>query len=330
MEARKIKQVEITKLFGYKDIKWNLDDDINILSGINGTGKSTILSILGELIRDFSLSYRNILLAEKVSIVFDNGTSINYWREKQQKIEIPSKVKSSASFQSIVFPDAERDILKDKEGEFYYVGFFNSTIEETTPVSIINTFDQSLSSSQDIKKGAGNDEVNTELDLILNNLENNYFRYNAQKNNSLVKELEKSNTKERNLLLTNYLNEQQVFNDVVNKLFEQTGKSIHIDKRIEFHHKNNIISPYKLSSGEKQMLIILLEVFLQDKMNTVLIMDEPEISLHFEWQKQLIEVIKKLNPNVQLILATHSPFIAMNGWLDKIVNISDITFTSND
>ena len=38
-----------------------------------------------------------------------------------------------------------------------------------------------------------------------------------------------------------------------------------------------------------------------------------------------IQVIRKLNPNVQLIIATHSPFIAMNGWLDKITNTSDIT-----
>ena len=38
-----------------------------------------------------------------------------------------------------------------------------------------------------------------------------------------------------------------------------------------------------------------------------------------------IQVIRKLNPNVQLIIATHSPCIAMNGWLDKITNISDIT-----
>ena len=38
-----------------------------------------------------------------------------------------------------------------------------------------------------------------------------------------------------------------------------------------------------------------------------------------------IEVTRKLNPNVQLIIATHSPLIAMNGWLDKITNISDIT-----
>ena len=325
MEARKIKQIEITKLFGYKDIKWTLNDDINILSGINGTGKSTILSIIGELINGISLSYRNILLAEKASIIFDNGTSINYWREKQPKSEIPSKVNSSTSIHSIIFPEADRDLLKDEEGEFYYIGFCNCTTETTLPVSIINTFDQSLSSSEDIKKGAGNHEINTELDLILNNLENNYFRYNAQKNNSLVKELEKSDAKKRNVLLANYLNEQQVFNNTVNHLFEQTEKNILIDKHIEFKHRNMTISPYKLSSGEKQMLIILLKIFLQDKTNSVLIMDEPEISLHFEWQKQLIEVIRKLNPNVQLIIATHSPFIAMNGWLDKITNISDIT-----
>ena len=73
------------------------------------------------------------------------------------------------------------------------------------------------------------------------------------------------------------------------------------------------------------MLIILLTVLIQDQKNCILLMDEPEISLHYEWQKRLIEIIRELNPNVQLIIATHSPFIAMDGWLDKITNITDIT-----
>ncbi len=76
-----------------------------------------------------------------------------------------------------------------------------------------------------------------------------------------------------------------------------------------------------MSSGEKQMLVILLTVLVQDKKPYVLFMDEPEVSLHIEWQKQLIEIITLLNPNVQIVLTTHSPAVIMNGWTDKVTEV---------
>ena len=83
--------------------------------------------------------------------------------------------------------------------------------------------------------------------------------------------------------------------------------------------------PYQLSSGEKQILAILLTVLVEDNQNYVLFMDEPEVSMHVEWQKQLIDLILKLNPNVQVILTTHSPAVIMNGWIDHVTEVSDIT-----
>ena len=83
--------------------------------------------------------------------------------------------------------------------------------------------------------------------------------------------------------------------------------------------------PYQLSSGEKQMLVILLTVLVEDGQSYVLFMDEPEVSLHIEWQKRLIDLILDLNPNVQIILATHSPAVIMNGWMDSVTEVSDIT-----
>ena len=80
-----------------------------------------------------------------------------------------------------------------------------------------------------------------------------------------------------------------------------------------------------LSSGEKQLLTILMTVLLEDGDNTLLLMDEPEVSLHIEWQQELIDTILLLNPNVQIILSTHSPAIIMNGWMDKVTEVSDIT-----
>ena len=53
-------------------------------------------------------------------------------------------------------------------------------------------------------------------------------------------------------------------------------------------------------------------------------MDEPEVSLHVDWQQQLIDIILELNPNVQIILTTHSPAVIMDGWADCVTNVEDI------
>lgn len=65
----------------------------------------------------------------------------------------------------------------------------------------------------------------------------------------------------------------------------------------------------KLSSGEKQLIILLTEALLQKSKETLFIADEPELSLHIEWQQKIISSIMKLNPKAQIIVATHSPEI---------------------
>ena len=55
------------------------------------------------------------------------------------------------------------------------------------------------------------------------------------------------------------------------------------------------------------------------------LLDEPEVSLHVEWQQRLISLIRQLNPNVQIVLTTHSPAVIMDGWLDAVTEVSDIT-----
>ena len=93
---------------------------------------------------------------------------------------------------------------------------------------------------------------------------------------------------------------------------------------IRFTQIGETLLPYQLSSGEKQILAILLTVLVQDNKPYVLFMDEPEVSLHVDWQQQLIDLILGLNPNVQIILTTHSPAVIMNGWMDKVTEVSDI------
>ena len=116
------------------------------------------------------------------------------------------------------------------------------------------------------------------------------------------------------------------FQDIVDDLFEETGKKIvRTENEIRFSQIGETLVPYQLSSGEKQMLAILLTVLVEDQQPYVLFMDEPEVSLHIEWQKRLIDLVVEMNPNVQIILTTHSPAVIMNGWMDKVTEVSDIT-----
>ena len=109
------------------------------------------------------------------------------------------------------------------------------------------------------------------------------------------------------------------------RLFASIEGGCQILISIFFMQYGEKITPYMLSSGEKQMLVILLTALVQDGRPGALFMDEPEISLHIEWQQRLITLIRTLNPNVQIILCTHSPAIIMDGWVDAVTEIADIT-----
>ena len=116
------------------------------------------------------------------------------------------------------------------------------------------------------------------------------------------------------------------FQNLIDDLFSQTGKKIvRTENEIRFSQIGETLTPYQLSSGEKQMLVILLTVLVEDQLPYVLFMDEPEVSLHIDWQQRLIDLILTLNPNVQIILTTHSPAVIMNGWVDHVTEVSDIT-----
>jgi len=118
----------------------------------------------------------------------------------------------------------------------------------------------------------------------------------------------------------------KLFYDHVDKLFGQTEKVILRDADgIRLLQEGDILTMRQLSSGEKQMMLILLTVLLEDQQPYVLFMDEPEVSLHVDWQQELVSIITEMNPNIQLILTTHSPAVIMNGWLDKVTEVSDIT-----
>lgn len=116
------------------------------------------------------------------------------------------------------------------------------------------------------------------------------------------------------------------FCSIINTLFKETGKHIEIEgNKFNVISKGQIIPIDALSSGEKQMLLILLRVFLMDEQEAFVLLDEPENSLDISWQYVLINTLVKLNPNVQYFITTHSPSVFSDGWGDKIIYMEDVT-----
>lgn len=116
------------------------------------------------------------------------------------------------------------------------------------------------------------------------------------------------------------------FISIVNSLFKDTGKHIEIEgNKFNIVSKGQIIPIDVLSSGEKQILLILLRVFLTESKEAYVLLDEPENSLDISWQYELINTLVKLNPNAQYFITTHSPSIFGDGWGDKIIYMEDVT-----
>ena len=84
------------------------------------------------------------------------------------------------------------------------------------------------------------------------------------------------------------------------------------DGELKIKLKNgNSANIYELSSGEKQIIIMIAHLIFEEAQKTsgIFIIDEPELSLHIAWQEIFVQSIMQASPNTQFILATHSPSI---------------------
>ena len=260
-----IQTIEIDSLWsGKKHIVWHLDPHVNILSGINGVGKSTILNKVFRSVNTNGDLQNHLLKGVHLTVEPEDATHIRY------------------------------DIIRSMDSPM----LDNETL---------NMVDSRISSA---------------LDFQIYNLQRKYLDYQVNIGNRIISALQQGRTDAAQELSK----PKTRFQDIVDDLFEETGKKIvRTENEIRFSQIGETLVPYQLSSGEKQMLAILLTVLVEDQQPYVLFMDEPEVSLHIEWQKRLIDLVVEMNPNVQIILTTHSPAVIMNGWMDKVTEVSDIT-----
>jgi energy-coupling factor transporter ATP-binding protein EcfA2 len=285
-----ILKVEIKNLWG-KDFSWKLNEDVNVLIGMNGSGKSTILKILKEAvlpIDDSKLDFRLFDPIDEIIIEMDN------------------------------------DIVIRVNSESRIITGLEDNSEYELNIKSINNFD--------VVEKSLNPNM-TLLDYHLDKLKLEFVTYQRDLSNKVeeaFKIQDKTNRETKLEDISAVYEAKNTFLTILEKEFERTEKRFE-EKSFSFFKVGieTPILPQKLSSGEKQILIILLSALLQDRRKHVLIMDEPEISLHLDWQRSLIENIKKINPSCQIIIATHSPTLYYQGWTEHITRIENIQRVSD-
>jgi predicted ATPase len=289
-----IQHIKIEKVWGIYDFSWDLISSVNVLIGENGSGKSTVVNLLYALL-SFDINLLEKYDYKKISIRTNIG---ELWYQKGNKY----------------FEIDDSTIYK---GDF------------ETNLAFISTFDKII-----IKKQAKDKTIKysynkaTSLDNELAILIDIFIRYQLDiympNHTNLHHSTENLTEKVKEVMGKNLNKFFSMLNDVIfkNKYKASIDKTYSI-LLTHYQTKQEIKLP-KLSSGEKQILIILLQALVTKNQPCIFLLDEPEVSLHLSIQEQLIDTIRTLNENAQLIIVTHSPSIVRKGYMDSYFDIENL------
>lgn len=165
----------------------------------------------------------------------------------------------------------------------------------------INTFFEAL--GEDISKAKLNNNI-VEIELLFKLSE-------LTKITNIISKAEKTEQSKKktkqpiddfvdtvNMFINNNFSKKEIYIDKDGTIFLRTYNN----KKIDIHH---------LSSGEKQIITFFAYLIfgLENTNQSIFIVDEPELSLHLDWQRKFVKSIISVNQNVQLIFATHAPEI---------------------
>ena len=305
----KIRNLYITEYKGLRDITLNFENNNNILdlvvlAGANGSGKTRVLE---------SIYYYFEMLRSKV-------VSLELFYEKNEN-EVLENLMSTEGLTEI-----EKEMQKDIE----YADCLRNTRYY----------------NQDYKEG-GNQNINSKI--ISRSFENLKIfpkiiyvptEINFQKieiaSPMLVQEYKFLNIINSNLIkdvpsyiatrIVEMANEQEnipmgeirnvVFREI-NEIFEILDLDIKVSEiskdaksiPIFTNSSGDKFDINELSSGEKQLFLRTLAIKMLNPENSIILIDEPELSLHPKWQQRIVDVYRKIGKNNQIIIATHSPHI---------------------
>ena len=299
----KIEKVHIKNIKGIKDLELSFKKnnkilDVIVLAGVNGSGKTTIL----ESIKDF-FNNKNVNYDEPKK----SNVNLNIFFEEFEKKKIKEVEKSSNNNKRPLwafFSSLQNYKIYIKRSDKHYHTHIAKKFDIPPKIIYVpaeNKFEEIQTYSTTLSK---------EYEFI-NTINSNVIRdipsYIATRRNYLA-------TIEEDLTM------KEVTNKVVNEI-NGIFSILELDVKLKGFSKDEKTLPIfensageefdinDLSSGEKQLFLRTLSIKMLEPKNSIILIDEPELSLHPKWQQRIIEVYKKIGENNQIIVATHSPHI---------------------
>ena len=300
----KIEKVHIKNVKGIKDLKLSFKKDnkildLIVLAGVNGSGKTTIL----EAIKDFfNNKYLNFNKPEKSNV------NLDIFFEDFEKKQIEEAEKSSIDnyehkLQDFFSALQSYEYNRKNNGEYYsyLIAKFFENPPKIIYVPAENKFEEIQTYSTTLSKE---------------------YKFINTINSNVIRDIPSYIATRRNYLAT--IEEDLTMKEITNKVVNEINgifDILELDVKLKGFSKNEKTMPVfensageefdinDLSSGEKQLFLRTLSIKMLEPKNSIILIDEPELSLHPKWQQRIIEVYKKIGENNQIIVATHSPHI---------------------
>jgi len=351
-----IKKLYIEGLNGReKPLELEFKPDLNLLTGKNGSSKTTILKMLWflnsgkivNLVKEINFTYTEIITSNiRLYVrknISNNTVSIGINDEKPIPISLanlrelelrrPTRIRERLSeIYKLAVPTIFFPTFRRIEGGFSMDEGFDPRFGSTDEIrSALEQFSRKMSSrNQRFITSISTDDIVSLLNQEYTNINAKINLIQKQKSDEIIRKIKIQGKSEKTTLAEiqsdiEFMESQRetllkpytTLSDLITTIFQHKGINL---SNLTLGEVNNAISSDKLSAGEKQMLsFICYNAFTKN--NTIFI-DEPELSLHPDWQRTLVPTLLNQENNNQFFMATHSPFI-YSKYSDKEIMLSE-------
>jgi predicted ATP-binding protein involved in virulence len=295
----KIKQIQITGIGGIDDLVLNFDERMNIISGPNGIGKTTILESVAHAFSGFESN----LLKRRVSS--ERGTV-------KALMDTGNNISEELAYQIVEFSPRKSEHTPLAEN---YVKYLIS-LKVARTFTYIALDSVSRDADRDIYNTSGSNKHGVNLSEVKSWFVNRYL-YSAHAGALSASRMHN-------------FGQVKNFFSLLNSEFEFSRVDAGTNEIMVNTPAGEIYYEY-LSSGFKSCLSILFGIVKEiefrfgdpgiklDEFNGVILIDELELHLHPEWQVNISSILSRAFPSAQFITTTHSPHIIQAAMPNQVI-----------